>query len=80
MNSLVVCADGGRPNFGFIPNTECSQNFNETVLETLSMPEKVFSNRITKAIKMKDAKIQKPLIDTLFRGAKVLKLVSYIRL
>ena len=28
---------------------------------------------------MKDAKIQKPRIDTLFRSAKVVKLVSYLR-
>ena len=29
---------------------------------------------------MKDAKIQNPWIDTLFREAKVVKLVSYLRL
>ena len=80
VNSLVVCVDGGRPNFVFIPNTKCSQDFNETALEALSMPEKVFSTRITKTIKMKDAKIQKPWIDTLFRGAKVVKSVSHLRL
>ena len=28
---------------------------------------------------MEDAKIQKPLIDTLFRSTKVVKLVSYLR-
>ena len=28
---------------------------------------------------MEDAKIQKPRIDTLFRSAKVIKLVSYLR-
>ena len=80
VNSLVVCINGWRPNFVFIPNTKCSQDFNETALEALSMPEKVFSTRITKTIKMKDAKIQKPWIDTLFRGAKVVKSVSHLRL
>ena len=40
MNSLVVCMDGGRPLFLFIPNTKCKQDFNKTFLETLSMPEK----------------------------------------
>ena len=79
-NSLVVCVDGGRPNFVFIPNTKCSQDFNETILETLSMPEKAFSSRITKTIKMTDAEIQKPWIDTHFCGAKVVKLVPYLRL
>ena len=29
---------------------------------------------------MEDAMIQKPWIDTLFRGTKVAKLVSYLRL
>ena len=29
---------------------------------------------------MEDATIQKPWIDTLFRGTKVAKLVSYLRL
>ena len=29
---------------------------------------------------MKNAKIQKPWIDTLFGGAKVVQLVSYLRL
>ena len=38
-----------------------------------------FSNRITRTIKMKDAKIQKPLIDPLFHGTKVAKLVSCLR-
>ena len=42
VNSLVVCVDGGRPNFVFIPNTKCSQDFNETALEALSMPESLF--------------------------------------
>ena len=42
MNSLVVCIDGWRPNFVFIPNTKCSQDFNETALEALSMPESLF--------------------------------------
>ena len=60
MNSLVVCVDGGRLNFAFIPNTKCSQDFNDTILKTFNMPEKAFSSRITKTIKMNDVKIQKP--------------------
>ena len=48
-----------------------TQDFNETILEILSMPGKAFSSRITKTIKMKDAKIKKPSIDTLFCGAKL---------
>ena len=80
MNSLKVCVYGGRPDFVFIPNTKRSQNFNETILETFSMPEKAFSSRITKTIKMKDAKIQKLWKDKLFREAKVVKFVSYLKL
>ena len=80
MNSLVVCVDGARPDFVFIPNTKRSQDFNETILETFSMPKKAFSSRITKTIKMKDARIQKLWKDTLFRGAKVVKFVSYLKL
>ena len=30
----------GDPFFVFIPNTKCNQDFNETILETPSMPEK----------------------------------------
>ena len=40
MNSLVVYVNGGRPLFVFIPNPKCNQDFNETILETLIMPEK----------------------------------------
>ena len=32
--------DGKRPLFVFIPNPKCNQDFNETILETLSMLEK----------------------------------------
>ena len=32
--------DGERPLFFFIPNPKCNQDFNETILETLSMSEK----------------------------------------
>ena len=39
MNSLVVYVDGGRPLFVLIPKLNCNQDFNKTVLETLSMPE-----------------------------------------
>ena len=39
-----------------------------------------FSNIIAKTIKMEDAAIQKLWIDTLFRGATIVKLMSYIRL
>ena len=40
MNSLVVYVDGGRPLFVLIPKLKCGQDFNKTILETLSMPEK----------------------------------------
>ena len=40
VNSLVVYVDGERPFFFFIPNRKCNQDFNETILETLSMSEK----------------------------------------
>ena len=40
MNSLVVFVDGGRHNFVFIPNQKCNHDSNETILETLSIPEK----------------------------------------
>ena len=40
VNFLLVCLDGGRPFFVFIPNTKCNQDFNETILEILSMSEK----------------------------------------
>ena len=32
--------DGGRPLFVFIPNPKCNRDFNETILETLNVPEK----------------------------------------
>ena len=38
--SLVVYVDGGRLLFAFIPKLKCNQDFNETILGTLSMPEK----------------------------------------
>ena len=40
VNSLVVYVNGERPLFGFIPNSKCNQDFNETILQTLSMSEK----------------------------------------
>ena len=40
VNSLVVYVNGERPIFVFIPNPKCNQDFNETILETLSMSEK----------------------------------------
>ena len=41
MNSLVEYVDDGRPLFVFIPNPKCNHDSNETILETLSMSEKV---------------------------------------
>ena len=40
VNSLVVYEDGERPRFVFISNPKCNQDFNETILETLSLSEK----------------------------------------
>ena len=40
VNSVVVYVDGERPLFVFILNSKCHQDFNETILETLSMSEK----------------------------------------
>ena len=37
---MVDYGDDGRPLFAFIPNQRCNQDFNETILETLSMSEK----------------------------------------
>ena len=37
---MVVYLDGERPLFIFIPNPKCNQDFNEFILETLSMSEK----------------------------------------
>ena len=34
--------DSERPLFVFIPNPKCNQDFNETILETLSMSGKAF--------------------------------------
>ena len=36
----MVCVDGGRPLFISIPDTKYHQDFNETILETFSKPEK----------------------------------------
>ena len=41
VNSLVVYVNRGRPLFAFVSNPKCNQDFNETILKTLSMPEKV---------------------------------------
>ena len=40
INYQVVYVNGQRPLFIFIPNPKCNQDFNETILETLSMSEK----------------------------------------
>ena len=40
VNYLVLHVDGERPLFVFILNPKCNQDFNETILETLSMSEK----------------------------------------
>ena len=40
VNSVVVYLDGERPLLVFIPNLNRNQDFNETILETLSMPKK----------------------------------------
>ena len=36
----MVYVDGERPLFVFILNSKCNQDFNETILGTLSMSEK----------------------------------------
>ena len=36
----MVYLDGERPLLVFIPNLNRNQDFNETILETLSMPKK----------------------------------------
>ena len=41
MNSLVEYVDDGRRLFVFIPNPKYNHDSNETILETLSMSEKV---------------------------------------
>ena len=50
-NSVAAYVRGERPFFVFIPNEKCNQDFNETILKTLSMTEKalkillnIFSN------------------------------------
>ena len=40
VNPVLVYVDGERPLFVFIPNPNRNQDFNETILETLSMSEK----------------------------------------
>ena len=40
VNFVLVYVDGKRPLFFFIPNPKCNQDFNETILGTLSMSEK----------------------------------------
>ena len=40
VNSVMVYVDGERPLFVFILNSKCNQDFNETILGTLSMSEK----------------------------------------
>ena len=47
VNSVVVYVDGERPLFVFISNQSCNQDFNETVLETLSMTENVLKLLLT---------------------------------
>ena len=39
VNYLVVYVDGGRTLLVLIPNTKRNHDFNETILETLSIPE-----------------------------------------
>ena len=40
VNSLVVFVDGGWPFFDFTSNQKCNHDSSETILETLSIPEK----------------------------------------
>ena len=47
VNSVVVYVDGEWPLFVFISNQSCNRNFNETVLETLSMTENVLKLLLT---------------------------------
>ena len=42
VNSVVVYVDSERTLFVFIPNPKCHQDFNEFILETLSMLEKAW--------------------------------------
>ena len=54
----MVYVDGEKPLFVFIPNAKCNQNFNETILETLSIPEKAlkmllnFSDNVNAAARL----------------------------
>ena len=43
VNSLVVYVNGGRSIFVFVSDPNFNQDFNGTILETLSMPEKVLN-------------------------------------
>ena len=47
VNSVVVYVDGELTLFAFISNQSCNRNFNETVLETLSMTENVLKLLLT---------------------------------
>ena len=40
---MVVYVNSERTHFGFILNQKCYQDFNETILETLSMSEKALT-------------------------------------
>ena len=42
VNSVVVYVNSERTLFVFIPNPKCNQDFNEFILETLSMLEKAW--------------------------------------
>ena len=46
VNSVVIYEDGERPISVFIPNPKCNQDFNKTILETLSMSEKALKDTI----------------------------------
>ena len=54
----MVYVDGEKPLFVFIPNAKSNQNFNETILETLSIPEKAlkmllnFSDNVNAAARL----------------------------
>ena len=42
----MVYVDDGRPLFIFIPNPKRNQDFNETILKTLSMSEKALKMQL----------------------------------
>ena len=46
INSLAAYVDGERPFFVYIPNPKCNQVFHDTILETLSMSEKVLKMQL----------------------------------